>query len=167
MKPKISIQKATKNKLFYVVATTTIYDPATKKCLILKRSMKEKVHAGKWCVAGGKLEHEDFLPSLKPYPNSNIHFANNMLHELVKREAKEESGLGVKVKHQLDDVVFIRPDLVPVVCLKYASIKTSGKVKIPEEFDNFAWVDAKDVARYDTIRSVIPEVKETINLFGK
>lgn len=55
---KISLQNAKENKLFYFVANVVIYRSSDARCLILKRSVEEKVHPGKYCVPGGKLEWE-------------------------------------------------------------------------------------------------------------
>ncbi len=56
---KISLDKAKQNKLFYFVANVVIYRESDKRCLILKRDKREKVHPGKYAVPGGKLEWED------------------------------------------------------------------------------------------------------------
>ena len=53
---KISVDRAKKNKLFYLVATVVVYRESDGRCLILKRGMGEKVHPGKYTVPGGKLE---------------------------------------------------------------------------------------------------------------
>ena len=57
MKAKeISLKEAKQNKLFYFVANVVIYRAKDKRCLILKRDEREKVHPGKYAVPGGKLE---------------------------------------------------------------------------------------------------------------
>jgi 8-oxo-dGTP pyrophosphatase MutT (NUDIX family) len=53
---KISLENAKENKLFYVVSNVVIYRDSDQRCLILKRSENEKVHPGKYCTPGGKLE---------------------------------------------------------------------------------------------------------------
>lgn len=62
---------------------------------------------------------------------------------------------------------FLRPDKVPVVCIKGAVKYVSGEVKIAPEFDDFAWVDEKEVKQYKTIDGIAEEVAKTITLFGK
>lgn len=163
---KISIKNAKKDKLFYFVATSTVYDKKTGRCLILKRSKKEKVHPGKWAVPGGKLEHKD-LQEKKKDKGDKFPAWLGMIEELIKREIKEECGLDVNYVTHIGDVVYIRPDAVPVVCLKFASIAKTGKVKIAPEFDDFAWVEDKEVKKYDTIKSVAPEIVKTIKMFKK
>ncbi len=61
---KISLEKAKSEKLFYFVVTGIIYNPKTKKCLILQRSDKETAHPGLWGVVGGKLEWNDMKTNL-------------------------------------------------------------------------------------------------------
>ncbi len=56
---KISLENAKQDKLFYFVANVIIYRNSDKRCLILKRDMREKVHPGKYAVPGGKLEWKD------------------------------------------------------------------------------------------------------------
>lgn len=163
---KISLKNAKYDKLFYFVATSTVYDRRTGKCLILKRSRNEKVHPGKWAVPGGKLEHAD-LQDRKMDVGDDIPGWLGMVEELVKREVKEECGLDVTNVIHIGDVIYIRPDHVPVVCIKFASLLYRGKVKIAPEFDDFAWVDDQEVKKYHTIKSVVPEVIKTIMMFKK
>ena len=57
---KISIKNAKEDKLFYFVANVVVYREKDGRCLILKRSEREKVHPGRWAVLGGKLEWGQF-----------------------------------------------------------------------------------------------------------
>jgi hypothetical protein len=61
----------------------------------------------------------------------------------------------------------VRPDGIPVVLLKFAAEYDSGKVK-PEEgaFTDFAWVNNREISKYDCIEGVTDEVKTAIHLFG-
>ncbi len=162
----ISLDKAKQNKLFYFVVTGVIYNPETKKCLILQRSKTEKAHPGLWGVVGGKLEWEDMLNTPPSRQNHDIKDWENLVDRLLEREAFEESGLKVSGMRYLDNVVFLRPDNVPVVCLKFAVKFISGEVNIPPEFDDFAWVDADEVKNYKTIGGIAEEIAKTIQLFS-
>ena len=53
---EISLKDAKQDKLFYVVANVVICRESDGRCLILKRSARERVHPGKYAVPGGKLE---------------------------------------------------------------------------------------------------------------
>jgi 8-oxo-dGTP pyrophosphatase MutT (NUDIX family) len=161
----ISLDQAKQNKLFYFVVTGIIYHPGKKKCLILKRSEKEKAHPGLWGVTGGKLEWEDMQNNPPTKQNHAISDWDNLVDKLLFREALEESGLVVEDMRYLDNVVFLRPDNVPVVCIKCGVKYVSGEVSIAPEFDDFAWVDSKEVKEYKTIEGIAEEVAQTIKMF--
>src|SRR5689334_20204855 len=116
---EISIDKAKSNKLFYFVAIAVIYHPKTKKCLILQRSSKEITHPGLWGVVGGKLEWKDLEENEPTRQNHDVKDWEGLVEKLLAREAKEESNLEVGDFKYIDSVVFIRPDKVPVACMKY------------------------------------------------
>ena len=61
----ISLDQAKEEKLFYAVANAVVLRRSDNRCLILKRSEREKVHPKKYCVPGGKLEWKD-LPLESP-----------------------------------------------------------------------------------------------------
>lgn len=149
------------------MATAVIYNPRLKKCLILQRSRREKVHPLVWGVTGGKLEWEDMLNNKITRMNINVPNWEGLVETLVKREAEEESGLIIDDLRYLEDVVFLRPDNVPVVCIKFAAKCKSGKVKIPLDFEDYAWVDQKELAKYHHMEGIEREVKRTMAIFQK
>jgi 8-oxo-dGTP pyrophosphatase MutT (NUDIX family) len=161
----ISIDKAKTEKLFYFVCTGTIYHPKKKKCLILKRSEKEIAHPGLWGVTGGKLEWKDMKEN--PYTRKNylVYDWEGLVDKLITREAYEESGLVVENPKYISSLVFLRPDNVPVVCFKFGVRYKKGKVSIAPEFDDYAWVDSKEIKKYKTIQGIDAEVAKTIQLF--
>lgn len=163
---KISLEKAKKEKLFYFVVTGIIYHPKLKKCLILKRSEKEVAHPGLWGVTGGKLEHKDMLENKPTKKNHDIWDWDNMVDKLVAREAKEESGLMVGDIRYIDNVVFLRPDNVPVVLIKFGAKYIQGRVKIAAEFDDYAWVNEKEVKEYRIIQGIDREIAQTIKIYS-
>lgn len=149
-----------------MVVTGVIFHPKKKKCLILKRSEKETAHPGLWGVTGGKLEWEDLLNNLPTRKNFDILDWEGMVEKLIKREALEESGLLVTDPKYLDSVVFLRPDKVPVVCLKFAVKYKKGSVKIPPEFDDYRWVDGEEVKKFKCIKGIDKEVAKTIKHYS-
>lgn len=162
--PPISLDAAKPEKLFYFVATGTLYRDG--RCLLLQRSASEVAHRGKWGVTGGKLEHADLRQTPPTRLNGEVVDWEHMIEELVRREAKEESGLEVSDFRYLDSVVFRRPDGVPVVCVKFACQAGPGTVVFPPEFDATAWVDGTEVDRYDCILGIPDEVRRTISLYS-
>ncbi len=165
MELKISIEKAKTHKLFYVVTTGVIYYPRKKKCLILQRSHKEIAHPGLWGGVGGKLEWSDLENNPITRMNHDVPNWEGLIEKQLFREAKEESGLEVTDPRYLETVVFIRPDNIPVVIIKYALKYKSGEVKIPEEFEDFAWVDEKSAKNYDIILGINKEIAKAIKLY--
>lgn len=156
---EISIEKAKKDKLFYFVANGIIYRSVDGKCLILKRSSKEIAYPGLWAGVGGKLEFKDLNGAKDKWD----HIAETLLF----REAMEESGLEVENPQYIGSIAFIRPDNVPVVSVQFGIMYKSGEVKIPPEFEDYAWVDATEVMDYETIEGVKDEVVKTIEIFKK
>lgn len=135
--------------------------------MILQRSKTEKVHPGVWGVTGGKLEWEDLLQNKITRMNIDVPNWEGLVEKLIKREAKEESGLVIDDLRYLEDVVFLRPDNVPVVCIKFAAKFKSGKVKIPLDFEDYAWVDQKELKKYHHMKGIEREVKRTMAIFQK
>lgn len=158
--------KSQDRKLFYFVVTGVIYHPRLKKCLILQRSKKEVAHPGLWGVVGGKLEWGDVKNNPITRQNFDIPNWQGLVEKLLEREAEEESGLKVADPKYLESVVFVRPDKVPVVCCKFAVRYKQGRVKIAPEFDDYAWVDGKEVKKYYCIQGIDQETAKTIKLYS-
>lgn len=161
-----SIKKAKENKLFYVVATGTIYHPLLKKCLILQRSKTEIVHPLSWGVVGGKLEWGDFSEDTMTRMNGDVPNWEGACEKLLIREAYEESGLTVSDPRYLSSVGFIRPDGIPVMCLQFAVKWEKGEVIIPSEFEAYAWVDNESVKKYETMKGIEEGILQTLNHYS-
>lgn len=144
------------------MATGVIYNPKLKKCLILQRSKKEIAHPGLWGVVGGKLGWKDLKESPVTRFNFDIPNWEGLVEKLLEREAREECGLEVADPKYLESVVFIRPDNIPVVCMKYAVKLKGGKLKLAPEFDDFAWVDGEEVKKYEHVQGIDREIRETL-----
>jgi hypothetical protein len=52
-----------------------------------------------------------------------------------------------------------------VVLIKYALKYKSGKVKIPLDFEDSAWVDYKESKKFDCIEGIPAEIKKTIEIY--
>ena len=161
----ISLNQAKQNKLFYVVTNGIIYHPQKKKCLILQRSFKEKAHPGLWGVVGGKMEWSDMENNQPTRQNHDIPDWEGLVEQSLIREAREESGLETEDPRYLCSIVFLRPDNVPVVLLKFALKWKSGEIKIPDEFEDFAWVDSEEVKKYEIIQGIDKEVIKTMEIY--
>lgn len=166
---KISLKNAKENKLFYFVANVVVYREADSRCLILKRSAREKVHPGKYAVPGGKLEWNQLDITKPTRMNGDVIDFEGAVEKLVARETKEEAGIEIHPDlRYLNSVAFVRPDEIPVILVKFAAKYKGGEVK-PEAgaFDDFVWVNKEEVRNYDCIDGICDEVVKTIELFGK
>ncbi len=168
MGEQISLAKAKPNKLFYVVATAVVYREADGRCLILRRSERETVHPGKWSVPGGKLEWGDLELRRSHAANDHLEWDPGVLKRLVKREVKEEAGLEIndEIRH-IDDLVFIRPDGIPVMLMKFAVRYKSGEVKLEQNaFTDSAWINETELENYSCIGGVPEEIRAAIRIFS-
>ncbi len=164
---KISINNAKIDKLFYFVANVVIYRETDQKCLVLKRSLTEKVHPGRYCVPGGKLEWADMDLKHPTRINGEVLDFENAVEDLLIREVKEEAGININKDFKyLNSVAFVRPDETPVILVKFAAKYASGEVKFEEgAFEDYTWVDAETVKKLDCIDGIPEEIKKTIELF--
>ncbi len=166
---KIHLGNAKTDKLFYFVANVVVYREEDKRCLILKRDEREKVHPGKYAVPGGKLEWND-LPLEKPTRmNGDVLDYQDKVEDLLKREVLEEAGIEISgdLKY-INSVAFIRPDGIPVVLVKFAANYRQGDVKIEKGgFTDHKWVNAEEVNEFDCIQGIKEEVAKTIEMFSK
>ena len=166
---KISIDNAKEEKLFYFVANVVVFRESDGKCLILKRSDREKVHPGKYAVPGGKLEWKDFDLLNPTRFNGEVLDFENSVEDLLKREVLEEAVIEIQDNLiYLNSVAFVRPDETPVVLVKFAAKYKQGEVVLEEDaFDDYAWVDANELKDYDCILGIQEEVIRTIDLFSE
>lgn len=164
---KISLENAKKEKLFYFVANVVVYRPSDKRCLILKRDMREIVHPGRWAVPGGKLEWADCDLAHPTRMNGDVIDFEHAVEDLLVRETREEAGIEIaRELTYLDSVAFVRPDETPVILLFFASTYLSGDV-VPERgsFTETAWVNAEEIQNYPCIDGVPDEITKTITHF--
>ena len=135
--------------------------------MILKRSESEKVHPGKYCVPGGKMEWVQLDIAKPTRINGDVLDFENAAEDLLAREAQEEAGIEIsKELKYINSVAFVRPDETPVVLIKFAAKYKSGEVK-PESgaFTDFVWVNAEEIQNYECIKGIPEEVARTIELF--
>jgi 8-oxo-dGTP diphosphatase len=140
-------------ELHRIVSTAIIRKE--RKYLIVKRSPNKKVFPGRWTVPGGGLEVSDYINTPKTTPDAWYYAIENSL----KREIIEEAGLEVDNLKYLLDLVFIRPDDIPVATLSYHCDWKSGDVKLNEENTDFKWVTAEEAKNYDLIEGILEEIE--------
>lgn len=127
---------------------------------------QEIAHPKLWGPIGGKLEWEDLISHPITRLNHNIPNWGRVVERLLRREAMEEAGIKIKNFHYLEDLAYLRSDKVPVVCVKFAAQYAGGKIKLASDFADFAWVDKKEVDKYQTIDGIAEEIKKTTKIFS-
>jgi 8-oxo-dGTP pyrophosphatase MutT (NUDIX family) len=166
---KISTEHAKPNKLFYFVANVVVFRESDRRCLILKRDPREKVHPGKYAAPGGKLEWKDLDLTKPTRMNGDVSDFENAVEDLLTREVKEEAGIEIEPQlTYLNSVAFVRPDGIPVLLTKFSAKYKSGEVVLEVGgFTDHAWVNAEEVQNYDCIGGIKEEVAQTIQIFAK
>ncbi len=164
---EISIANAKQDKLFYFVANVVVYRESDKKCLILKRDMREKVHPGKYATPGGKLEWKDLDLNNPTRMNGDVIDFEGAVEDLLVREVREEAGIEIEPKIEyLNSVAFVRPDGIPVLLAKFAGTYKSGDVVLEVGgFTDYAWVNADEAKQYDCIEGIHEEIPQAIEKF--
>lgn len=147
-------------ELHRVVSTAIIRKDG--KYLIVKRSLNKKVFPGKWTVPGGGLEGDDYINTPKTTADA-WYFA---VEKSLRREIVEEVDLEVEKLNYLLDLVFIRPDGVPVVTLSYYADWKSGQVKLNEENIAHKWVDFEEAKNYDLIEGILEEIEMVDKIYA-
>jgi 8-oxo-dGTP pyrophosphatase MutT (NUDIX family) len=165
----ISIDQAKRNKLFYFVTNVVVYRESDGRCLILKRDRREKVHPERYAVPGGKLEWGDLDLDNPTRMNGDVIDFENAVGKLAQREVREEAGIEIYPElTYINNVVFVRPDGIPVVLLKFAARYKSGEVKVEEgAFTDHAWVNADEVKDYPCILGIPEEISAAIVAFSR
>lgn len=165
---KISIENAKTDKLFYFVVNVLIHRE-DRRFLLLKRSMREKVHPGKFCTPGGKLEWKDLDLANPTRMNGEVFDFEDAVEKLIAKEVKEEAGIDIITSDMkyINSVAFVRPDGIPVVLVKFAVKYKSGDVIIDKnDFDDFAWVNLEEARKLDCVLGIDKEIKIASKLIG-
>ncbi len=165
---QISLKNAKETNLFYFVANVVVYRQKDKRCLILKRSVNEKVHPGKYCVLGGKLQWSDLDINKSTRINGDVLDFEDAVEKLLVREVNEEAGIIIsKSLRYINSVAYIRPDGIPVILVKFAAKFIKGKINLERgSFTDFAWVNEIEVKKFTCIKGIPEEVEATIKIFA-
>ncbi len=143
------------NELHRVVITAIIYRRG--KYLLLRRNKNEKAFPGKWTVPGGGLHPDDYVKSPKTF-KEQWYFA---LANTLPREVREETGIEIGEPKYLLDLIFIRPDGVPVIVLSFYAPYKSGTVKIGSDQAAYVWASSKQSRKIDFIDGILQEIELT------
>lgn len=138
------------------IVTTCIIHDGSGRYLVTKRAPTKKAFPNKWTVPGGGLESEDYLKTKKTTKEA-WYF---VVEKALRREVKEEVNLTIEKPIFLLDLVFIRPDKVPVLTLSYYAKRASGKVRLEEgNATEFRWVTPREAKKLDFISGIAEEIQ--------
>lgn len=149
-----------------MVATAIIARKKTSgdtEYLIIKRAPHEKVYPNRWTVPGGKLKKEEYIDTPKTTKDAWYY----ALDKSLRREIQEEASLEVGDLKYLLDLVFIRPDEVPVITLSFWAEYKSGETKLSEDHTDYFWGTVEELKEYDLIEGIHDEIKMVDNLIRK
>ncbi len=108
------------------------------KALIIRRRQFDSHKAGAWDLPGGRLEVGE-----NPYDG-------------LKREIKEETGMGADIICPLDVHHFVRDDQQTITMMIFLCTPHTTEIMLSEEHDDFKWVTLDDKAAFpDWIKQVV------------
>ena len=142
------------HRLHYLALTAIIRKG--DKYLICRRASAESVYGGKWCVPGGKLEHQDIYGTPADLP---AHWTNE-LERALKREVREETGLEITNIRPVRDLALRMRNGYPMVILSMCADWGAGEVRLaPRELIAHAWVTAREARAYDLIDDIADQIE--------
>jgi 8-oxo-dGTP pyrophosphatase MutT (NUDIX family) len=145
-------------KLFKIVVTAIIIKDG--KFLIAKRSEKEEKFPGRWVVPGGGLHVSDYAKGKKDTP----HYWYNVLENALRREVWEEVGIRIKNVRYVTSLADKPNGKDPSIVLSMMADWSLGKGRTSNEIVDFAWVNLKEVKKYDLIEGIYEELEQAEKL---
>ena len=140
----------------HYIAVTGIIKNTDGKYLICKRSEKEKVFLGKWCVPGGKIEMKDLSESPKDIGDYWLGVFEKVLH----REIAEETGLKIKNIGYVSNLAFIRPNGYSTIIVSLHGEHADGEVTLKEdELTDFRWVSLEEAREFDLLENLWEQMR--------
>jgi 8-oxo-dGTP pyrophosphatase MutT (NUDIX family) len=143
-----------KSELFKVIVTAIIVKEG--RFLIAKRSEKEEKFPGRWTVPGGKLHVKDYAKGKKNTP----HYWYNVLEKTLSREVFEEVGVRIKNVRYVTSLADKPTGKDPSIVLSMMADWVQGKGRVSKEITEFAWVNLKEVEKYDLIEGIYEELEQ-------
>ncbi len=148
-----------KDKAHYIAVTGIVCKE--DKFLICKRSFKEKIFPGKWCVPGGKLQQSDFVNKEK---NTESHWFD-VLENTLQKEIKEETNLEISNIGYVSNLALIRPNGFSTIILSLFADFKEGDIKLCEdELIDYAWVTLDEAKNYDLIENIYEQLEKVASL---
>jgi len=136
--------------------TAIIYDDQGRY-LVTKRSPKQKVFPNRWTVPGGGLESNDYIG----LPKTTEDAWYSVVERALRREVLEEVNIEIEKPEYLLDLVFIRPDGIPVLVLSYYAKYKSGEIVLEkDDADEYVWITLEEGKKLDFIPGIYEEIQQ-------
>lgn len=143
------------NERHRVVMTCIVYRD-DGKFLVAKRAPHKKVHPNRWTVPGGGLEPSDYIDTPRTVGDAWYY----VVERTVRREVMEEVGIEIEKPTYLLDLVFIRPDNVPVLVLSYYAQYKTGEVSLSDDdIIEHRWITPEEGKELDLIEGILEEIE--------
>ena len=139
---------------FEVVITATVFKGDA--VLLTRRSLSKKRFPGKWTVPGGHLQLSDFANT----PKATEYWYQVLEHALA-REVREETGIAVEGADYILNLANVHGDDAVIILLCSSRYKSGDVTLNPNECDEYAWVEEKDLSKYDLIDGLDYEIRES------
>jgi 8-oxo-dGTP pyrophosphatase MutT (NUDIX family) len=145
-------------KTHYIAITVIIRKE--NKYLICKRSEKEQIFPGKWCVPGGKLEQGDFTHATHDVGTYWL----DVLERTASREVQEETSLTIHNVEYVSNLAFIRPNGYATIIISLCGEWSGGEVRLQEEeLIDHAWVTLDEAREYDLVENLWEQMARAQN----
>lgn len=145
-----------KDRELHRIAITAIIYNDKGEYLVTKRSPTKKAFPDKWTVPGGGLEVDDYINDT---PTTSAGQWYGALEKTLRREVREEVNVEIEKPIYLMDLIFIRPDNIPVLVLSYYAKYLSGEVKLDDDAVDYKWATLAEAKELDMIDGVWEEIE--------
>jgi 8-oxo-dGTP pyrophosphatase MutT (NUDIX family) len=161
------VEEVALKERYRVVVNCIIYDPLPdptrgrkedtgNRYLVIRRRADSKIYPGLWSVPGGGVEEEDYRDS----PQTSLNAWNGILEIALRREIRQEVGIEVGPVEFLSDFLFIRPDRVPVIGMRYAARALSTDVVCnTNESETYTWIRVASLDYLEFIGEIPDEIR--------
>ncbi|MGV8169600.1 MAG: NUDIX domain-containing protein [Candidatus Nanoarchaeia archaeon] len=151
-----------KEKAHYISVTGIVVKD--EKFLICRRSEKEKIFPGKWCVPGGKIQQSDFINTAK---DTNDHWFD-IFEKVLKKEIKEETNLEIKSIGYVSNLALIRPNGFTTIIVSLYAEHASGEVVLQDdELVDYAWISLEEAKNYDLIENIYEQLEKVQEILSR
>lgn len=118
-------------KFHIVLAVGAYIFDKDNRLLIVKKSPREKIDAGRWVVPGGKIEQEEYI------------------FDGLVREVKEEVNLDVTSYYWVNENVFKSNDFWFHAQHFVCKVKSTKNVKLEKNLTDYVFASKQQLKKYD------------------